>query len=103
MLNGQYVRELEQESKRYDLRHRSTNAMVRELEGYSLQADPTKFYDQYVLEFNTKWFTAGGWSEEYTQAFRLMFFVPEGTGAQIEAALNSYITSAGIEEDGAAI
>lgn len=101
--HGKYVRELEQESKRYDLRHRSTNAMVRELEGYSLQADPNKFYDQYVLEFNTKWFTAGGWSEEYTQAFRLMFFVPEGTGAQIEAALNSYITSAGIEEDGAAI
>lgn len=101
--HGQYVRKLEQESKMYDLRFRSNDAVVRELEGYSLQADPNKYYDQYVLEFDTKWFTAGGWSEQYTQSFSLMFFVPEGQGQQIETALNSYVTSAGIEEDGAAI
>jgi hypothetical protein len=101
--HGQFVRKLEQDSKRYDLRHRSADAVVRELEGYSLQADPNKFYDQYVLEFDTEWFTAGGWSEKYIQSFSLMFFVPEGTGAAIETLFNSYLTSAGIEEDGAVI
>jgi hypothetical protein len=101
--HGQYIRKREQESKMYDLRHRSTDAVVRELEGYSLQADPTKFYDEYVLEFDTVWFTAGGWSEKYSQSFSLFFYVPEGQGGQIETLFNSYLTSAGIEEDGAVI
>lgn len=101
--HGQFVRKLEVESKMYDLRFRSSNAVVREIEGYSLQADPNKYYDQYVIEFDTTWFTAGGWSEKYTQSFSLMFFVPEGQGQEIETALNSYVTSAGIEEDGVAI
>lgn len=101
--HGAYIQRLEKESKQYDQRFRSFEPVVREVQGYSLQADPTKFYDQYVLEFDTKWKSSGGWSEDYTQSFHLNFFVPEGTGAAIERALNSYITSAGIEEDGAAI
>ena len=68
-----------------------------------MQADPNKFYDQYVLEYDSKWFTSGGWAAQYTQSIHLNFFVPEGTGTALEAALNSYVTSAGIEEDGAAI
>lgn len=101
--HGQYIRQREKESKMYDLRHRSADAVVRELEGYSLQADPTKYYDEYVLEFDTVWFTAGGWSEKYSQSFSLFFYVPEGQGGQIETLFNSYLTSAGIEEDGAVI
>lgn len=101
--HGDYVRRMEQKSKMYDHRYRSTNSVVREQEGYSLQANPAKYYDEYVLEFDTKWKSAGGWSEDYTQSFSLHIFVPEGTGQPIENALNSYITSAGIEEDGAAI
>lgn len=101
--HGQYVRDIEKKSKMYDLRFRSTDNVVRELEGYSLQADPSKYYDEYVLSFDHKWKTAGGWAEQYTDSYNVHFFVPEGQGAQIEAVLNSYVTSAGIEEDGAAL
>lgn len=101
--HGSYIQHLEKESKQYDQRFRSSDAAVREAQGYSLQADPNKFYDQYVLEFDTKWKSSGGWSEDYTQSFHLNFFVPEGQGAQLEQALLSYVTSAGIEEDGIAI
>lgn len=101
--HGQYIQYLEKESKMYDRRFRYSDPVVRETQGYSLQADPTKFYDQYILEFDYKWKTAGGWSEDYTESWSLVLFVPEGRGAQIEAVLNSYVTSAGIEEDGTAI
>lgn len=101
--HGAYIQHLEKESKQYDQRFRNWDAVVREVQGYSLQADASKFYDQYVLEFDTKFLTSGGWSESYTQSIHLNFFVPEGTGGALEAALNSYITSAGIEEDGTAI
>lgn len=101
--HGAYIQHLEKESKQYDQRFRSFEPVVREVQGYSLQADPNKFYDQYVLEFDTKWKSSGGWSEDYTQSFHLNFFVPEGQGAQLENALLSYVSSAGIEEDGIAI
>lgn len=101
--HGAYIQHLEKESKQYDQRFRSFDPVVREVQGYSLQADPNKFYDQYVIEYDTKYFTSGGWSESYTQSIHLNFFVPEGTGAALELALNSYITSAGIDEDGTAI
>lgn len=101
--NGDYVRRLEEMSKMYDHRYRSTTPALRNIEGYSFQADANKYYDEYVLEFDTKFFTAGGWSEQYTQSFSLSIFVPEGTGQALENTLNSYISSAGIEEDGAAI
>ena len=101
--HGQYVQHLEKESKQYDQRFRSWDPVVREVQGYSLQADPNKFYDEYVLEFGHRWKTSGGWAEVYEDSYHLSFFVPEGTGNSIETALNSYVTSAGIEEDGAAI
>lgn len=101
--HGQYIQKLEQESKSYDQRFRAFDPVVREVQGYSLQADPNKYYDQYVLEFDTKWKTSGGWAEDYTQSFRLMMFVPEGQGSQIEKVFNSYLTSAGIEEEGLVI
>lgn len=100
--HGQYVQHLEKESKQYDQRFRNWDAVVREVQGYSLQADANKYYDQYVVEYFVKGKVAG-WAEEYSQAHHLNIFVPEGTGAQLEAALSSYATSAGIEEDGIAI
>jgi hypothetical protein len=101
--HGAYIQHLEKESKQYDQRFRYSDPVLREVQGYSLQADATKFYDEYVLEFDTKWKSSGGWSEDYTQSFHLRFFVPEGQGAQIEKALSSYASSAGIEEEGIAI
>lgn len=101
--HGAYVQHLEKESKGYDQRDRNWDPVVREVQGYSLQADPAKFYDQYVLEFDTKFKTPGGWAADTTQSFNLTFFVAEGTGAAIETAFNTYLTSAGIEEDGAVV
>src|SRR5690606_29293160 len=51
--HGRYIQKLEEESKAYDQRHRNHDAVVREVQGYSLQADPNKFYDQYTLFFRT--------------------------------------------------
>lgn len=101
--HGAYIQHLEKESKQYDQRFRSFDPVVRQVQGYQLQADPNKFYDQYVIEYDTKFNTSGGWSESYTQSIHLNFFVPEGTGQALETALNGYITSAGIDEDGVAI
>lgn len=98
--HGAYIQKLEQESKGYDGRTRAYDPVVRQAQGYSLQADPQKFYDQYVLEFDTKFFTSGGWSEQYTESFSLSIFVPEGAGEALEAAVNGYLASAGINEDG---
>ena len=97
--DGAYIQFLEQKSKQYDQRFRAYDSVVRNLQGYSLQADAHKFYDQYVLEFATRFFTAGGWSEEYSEVFSLSIFVPEGTGSALEAAVNGYLISAGIDED----
>lgn len=101
--HGDYVRRLEQKSKAYDRRHRLEDPVVREVQGYSLQADPTKFYDEYVLEYDFDWFTSGGWSEKTTESHSLFIYVPEGTGAQLEALLASYLTSTGIDEDAIAL
>lgn len=92
---GAWIQRLEKESKSYDLRERSFG----EQQGYSFQAQQGKFYDEYVLNFETKWKTSGGWSEEYNQTFNLHVFFPEGTGAQFEAAINTYLASAGILEE----
>lgn len=101
--HGAYIQFLEKESKQYDQRFRSYDPVVREVQGYSLQADPNKFYDQYSLEFDTKFFTSGGWSEQYTETFTLDIFVPEGNGLALEAAVNGYLQSAGVDEDGAVV
>lgn len=98
--HGAYIQKLEEKSKAYDARTRSWDAVTREAQGYTLQADPNKFYDQYSLDFETKYFTAGGWSEQYVDSWTLNIYVPEGTGSPLEAAVNGYLASAGIEEEG---
>ena len=101
--HGAYVQHLEKESKQYDLHYRSYDPVVRDIMGYSLQADASKFYDQYTLVFETKFYTSGGWSEQYAETFSLDLFVPEATGTFLETAINGYLTSAGIGEDGAVV
>lgn len=96
--SGSQVRALELESKGYDLRTRSYNPVVREIEGYSFQADPNKYYDEYVLEFKFE-YKVGGWSEQYVDSYHQSIFVPEGAGANLETALNTYIQSSAIQID----
>lgn len=101
--NGDYIRRLEEQSKAYDRRHRNENAVVRDIQGYSLQANPNKFYDEYVIEYDFEWMTAGGWGEKYREAHSLFLYVPEGQGKALENLLNGYVTSTGIDEDAVAI
>lgn len=100
--SGSQVRAIEQESKGYDLRTRSFNPVVREIEGYSFQADPNKYYDEYVIEYKFQ-YKVGGWSNQYEDSYHQSIFVPEGAGANIEAALNGYIQSSAIQIESVSI
>lgn len=95
--DGAWVARKEKESKSYELLERSHEPLLRQLQGYSLQAQNGVFYDEYVLEFDTKYFTSGGWSENYTDSYHLHVFFPEGTGAAFESAINTYLASAAIQ------
>lgn len=95
---GAHIRELERESKSYYLRERSFDPVLRDIEGYQFITDPNKYYDEYVIEFNFEYFV-NGWSQRYTDAYSLHVYFPEGTGGDFEAAINGYISSAGIGID----
>jgi hypothetical protein len=97
--DGAYVRKLEMRSKSYDLRERSFNAALREAQGYGFIADANKYYDEYVLEFDFKYMTSAGWSEQYTDSYHLHVFFPEGTGSAFEKAINGYLQSSAIQID----
>ena len=95
---GAHVRKMEEKSKSYDLRERSFDPVVREIEGYSFQANPVAYYDEYILEFEFE-YKVGGWSEKYTDSYSVSIFVPEGQGKSVENAINSYVSSVGIDID----
>jgi len=96
--DGARLRAMEQHSKRYDLRERHADAVVRENMGYSLQADPTKYYDEYVIEFDFA-YQVSGWSDRNSDSYHLSVFFPEGMGKTFETAVNGYIQSAAIQID----
>lgn len=56
--------------------------------GFVRYSDPTKFYDTYVLKFNSPDLT--NWSGESRQDETVIIAVPTGTGADIEAFLLGY-------------
>lgn len=95
---GAHVRKYEQKSLSYDLKERSFDPIVRELQAYYFQADPNKYYDEYVLEFDYK-VIAHGWAQKETYTYSHVVYFPEGTGKNYEAAINAYITSANINLD----
>jgi len=96
--DGARLRDQELKSKMYDYRYRSFDPVVREIEGYSLQADPAKYYDEYVLEFDFK-YPVGGWSQNEVDSYHVSLFVPQGMGANIETLFNTYIESSAIQID----
>lgn len=95
---GSYVRQLEEKSKDYFLKTRSLEPLRREVEGFSFIADPYKFYDEVVVEFDYV-YPVGGFSVEYKDAYSLHIFVQEGLAGGLLAALNSYITSPELSQD----
>lgn len=95
---GSRVREEEAFFKGYERKCRDENPIVRQYQDSILQTDPKKFYDQYTLayefDYHQSWF-----SEKNTDSYRLEVYFPEGTGKDFEAAMNSYVTSVGIDQD----
>ena len=96
--SGAYVRKLEKEALSYHLRERSSDPVVREWEGYAFQADPAKFYDEFILEFEFS-YKAGGWSENYTDSYKVHVFFETGEGDSFETAINGYVASIGLGLD----
>jgi hypothetical protein len=99
---GAHIRDLERQSLSYELRERSFDPVVREVEGYQFKTNPYVYYDQYSLYFDFG-YEVGGWSERYTDRYVLEFYFPEGTGAQFQNAINGYVSSVGILLDPVAI
>lgn len=94
---GDRVQKLEKESLSYFLRERSSDPVVRALEKYAFKADPTAFYDEFVLEFDLD-YKVGGWSERYTDAYKLHVFFPTGTGTAFQTAITGYLASSGLAD-----
>lgn len=95
---GVGVRKMEKDSLSYALRERSFDPVVRELEQFEFQAKPDQFYDEYILDFDFS-YKVGGWSEQYTDGYKLHVFFPQGQGKAFEAAINGYLASANINID----
>lgn len=93
---GSQVRELEAFFKGYRREYRDLNPIVREAQNSILQTDPNQFYDQYTLEFEFD-FHQFWFSEKFTDTYRLEVYFPEGKGKEFEAAINSYVSSVGID------
>lgn len=100
--SGKAVRKMEEEALRYHLRHRSHDAVVRALEEYAFKTDPAVFYDEFILTFDFSYKT-GGWSESYTDTYKLHVFFADGTGDAFETAINTYIATIGLELDAVSI
>lgn len=96
--SGVGVRVFEKESLSYELRERSFDPVVRDLERYEFQAQTDKYYDEYILGFDFD-YQVGGWSEKYSDSYKLHVFFPEGQGKNFEAAINGYLSSANIAID----
>lgn len=93
---GAYVRTQEQKALSYRLKERSYDPVVREVQGYSFQAQPTTYYDEYTLYYEYE-VMVGGWGQKSTYRYAQVVYFPTGTGKNFEAAINGYLASAAIE------
>lgn len=95
--SGQFIAHLESLSREYDqLEGRPVDQFVRNARQWFFNTDLTKFYDQYTLEFQFKYFV-GGFTEQYTDSYHLNVYFPTGTGTAFQNAINAYVTSAKID------
>jgi hypothetical protein len=96
--SGIGVRVFEKESLSYELRERSFDPVVRQIENYQFQAQVDKYYDEYILGFDFD-YKVGGFADRYTDAYKLHVFFPEGQGKNFEAAINGYLSSVSVNID----
>lgn len=99
---GSQVRDVEIYFKGYERKFWDINPIVRQYQDALVQADPTKYYDQYTIGFDFDyhefWF-----SEKMTDSYRVEVYFPEGTGGQFQNAINAYVASVGIDLEPVAI
>ena len=94
--SGQYIAHFESLSREYDqLEGRPVDQFVRNARQWTFNTDLTKFYDQYVLEFEVEYFV-GGFTEKYHDRYHLNVYFPQGQGAQFQTAINAYVSSSNI-------
>jgi len=96
--DGYMVRKQEERQLSLLLRERSISPAVREVEGYITNSKLDRFYDEYTLEYEFE-YKVLGWSQKYTDTYRLTLFVEEGNGKAWENALNAYVTSVNVGLD----
>lgn len=95
---GAHIRELEKKSLDYALKTRSFDPVLRESQGFSFQAIPYRYYDEYQLDFEYS-VMVGGWAQRETYKYTLIVYFPEGNGKAFETAVNGYLASANINID----
>lgn len=95
---GSQVRDQEIYFKGYERKYWDVNPIVRQYQDALVQADPLLYYDQYTLEFSFSYHEFY-FSEKMTDYYRAEFYFPEGTGKQFQEAINSWVTSIGIDLD----
>ena len=93
---GRSIIQIEEESMSYFLKSYSTNPVIRDAYGYNYNAKPDVYYDEYQLSIrksslNNSFFGDSGFNITYR------FFFPEGTGKQFENAINTLVTSGGLD------
>jgi len=96
--DGYMVRKREDRQNSLHLRERSFSPAVREVEGYHSNSKLDRYYDEYALSFDFS-YKVLGWSETYTDSYRIVFFVEEGQGKPLEDAINSYVTGTSVGLD----
>jgi hypothetical protein len=93
---GSQVRDQEIYFKGYERKYWDINPIVRQYQDSIVQADPLLYYDQYTLEFEFDyhefWF-----SEKMHDYYRVELYFPEGSGKAFQEAINSWVTSIGID------
>ena len=99
---GSQLRDVEIYFKGYERKYWDINPIVRQYQDAIVQADPSRYYDQYTIGFDFDyhefWF-----SEKFTDSYRVEVYFPEGTGGQFQNAINGYVASVGIDLEPVAI
>jgi hypothetical protein len=95
---GRAVMSAEEESMSYFLANYSTNPVIRDLFGYNYVTKAETYYDEYQLTLapshgDAHYFNGGADSRVYIYRF----FFPEGQGKAFEHAINTLVTSGGLD------
>lgn len=92
------VANYERESQGYDrVRDQFEHSEFMKLHNFVIRAQAGTKYDFYVVEFDHSKQVTGVQTNERTEPYSVVFWVPTGTGANLEALFNSWLTPLGVQ------